>query len=104
MMKNEETPRMALEEQISVWKKKHGDVFLYTADGKSCYLKKPDRSILSAAAVIGKNDPLKYNEILLKNCWLGGDEEIKTDDGLFLGISQRLAELVEIKEGELKKL
>lgn len=103
-MKNEDKPEMTPESQIAAWKKKHGDVFRYSAGEKSCYLKKPDRSVLSAAAVIGKNDPLKYNEILLANCFLGGDEEIKTDDGLFLGISQKLAELVEIKEGELKKL
>ncbi|GHV11720.1 hypothetical protein FACS1894162_7350 [Bacteroidia bacterium] len=42
-----------------------------------CYLHRPDRKALSAASVIGKTDPLKYNEILLNNCWLGGDEEIK---------------------------
>lgn len=100
-MKQEEK---TIETKIAEWKKKHGDVFLYTADSKACYLKKPDRKTLSAAAAIGQNDPLKYNEILLNNCWLGGDEEIRTDDGLFLGISQKLAELVEVREGELKKL
>ena len=53
---------------------------------------------------IGKTDPMKYNEILLNNCWLAGDEEIKTDDALFLGVSTKLGELVEVKEAELKKL
>ena len=53
---------------------------------------------------MGKNDPMKYNEILLANCWLAGDEEIKEDDALFLGVSAKLGELVEIKEAELKKL
>ena len=24
--------------QIAAWKKKHGDVFAYEADGKTCYL------------------------------------------------------------------
>lgn len=91
-------------EQIEAWKKKHGDVFRVTVGGKVAYLKRPDRKTLGAAAVVGKNDPMKYNEILLKNCWLDGDEEIKTDDSLFLGVSSKLAELVEIKEAELKKL
>lgn len=35
---------------------------------------------------------------------LAGDEEIKTDDALFLGVSTKLGELVEVKEAELKKL
>jgi hypothetical protein len=92
------------EEQINEWKKKHGDVFLVRVDGREAYLKKPDRKTLGAAAVVGKNDPMKYNEILLGNCWLGGDEVIKTDDSLFLGVSAKLADLIEIKEAELKKL
>ena len=73
--------------QIDAWKKAHGDVFKVEVDGKVCYLKKPDRKVLGAASVLGKNDPMKYNEVLLENCWLDGDEEIKKDDSLFLGVS-----------------
>ena len=91
-------------EQIEAWKKKWGDVFCVTVGDKVAYLKRPSRQALSAAAVVGKNDPMKYNEILLGNCWLAGDEEIKTDDSLFLGVSAKLGELVEMKEAELKKL
>ena len=47
---------------------------------------------------------MKYNEILLNNCWIAGDEEIKKDDALFLGVSAKLADLIEVKEAELKKL
>lgn len=91
-------------EQIEAWKKKHGDVFCVTVGDKVAYLKRPDRKTLGAAAVVGKNNPMKYNEILLENCWLDGDPEIKTDDALFLGVSAKLGELVEVKEAELKKL
>jgi len=95
-----------LEQKILGWKEKYPKgVFVYeTEDGKTCYLHAPERKALSAAAVVGKNDPLKYNEILLNNCWLEGDEAIKKEDKYFLGISGKLAELVEIAEGELKKL
>lgn len=92
------------EQKIEGFKKKFGGVFQYTAEGKSCFLKKPSRQTISAASVVGKNNPMKYNEILLNGCWIEGDEELKTDDGLFLGVSQILADLIEIKEGELKKL
>lgn len=47
---------------------------------------------------------MKYNEFLLNNCWLEGDEIIKTDDALFLGVSAQLAEIIEMKEATLKKL
>lgn len=92
------------EEKIAEWKKAYGEVFQVEVDGHVAYLKKPTRKALSAAAVIGKTDPMKYNEILLNNCWIEGNEAIKTDDSLFLGISAQLAELIEIKEATLKKL
>lgn len=91
-------------EQIESWKKKHGDVFEVNVDGRTAYLKRPDRKVLGAASVLGKDDPMKYNETLLENCWLGGDEEIKTDDSLFLGVSSVLAEIIEIKKAEIKKI
>ncbi len=91
-------------EQIESWKKKHGDVFEVNVDGKTAYLKKPDRKVLGAASVLGKDDPMKYNETLLENSWLGGDEEIMTDDSLFLGVSSVLAEIIEIKKAEIKKI
>ena len=46
----------------------------------------------------------KHGKFLLNNCWLEGDEIIKTDDALFLGVSAQLAEIIEIKEATLKKL
>lgn len=103
-MNEKENNKTITPEQIESWKKKWGDVFCVTVGDKMAYLKRPSRQALSAAAVVGKNDPMKYNEILLNNCWLAGDEEIKTDDALFLGVSTKLGELVEVKEAELKKL
>ena len=100
MEKNEKTIAQKIEE----WKAKYGEVFMYEVDGKKCYLHKPSRSVLSAAASTSKGDNIRYNEFVLKNCWIDGDEEIRKDDGLFIGISQQLTELIGIKEGELKKL
>lgn len=76
-------------------------MFGYVALIKSCYLKKPARKALSYAAVSAQTDPLKYNEVILNDCWLAGDEEIKTDNGLFLSVSQKLPLLIEIKEAEV---
>lgn len=90
--------------QIAAWKKKHGDVFSYEADGLACYLCRPSRSTIAAASVVGRDDPFKFAEIVIANCWLGGDEALRTDDKYFMGLSQKVSELVEIKVGELKKL
>lgn len=94
----------ATEEQIAEWKKQYGEVWAAVCDGHVAYLKKPSRKALSYASVAGKENPLKFNELLLNDCWIAGSEEIKTNDSLFLGVSAKMAELVEIKEAELGKL
>jgi hypothetical protein len=94
----------ATPDQIKEWKEKYGVVNAVKVDGHICYLKNPSRSHLSAASVAAKTDPLKFNEVILRNCWLGGSEEIRTNDALFLGASGVLDQLIEIKEAELEKL
>lgn len=94
----------ATSDQIDAWKKQYGEIFSLTVDGHVCYLKKPDRKTLSFASMAGTKDPLKFNETLLNNCFIGGSEEIKKDDNLFLSASSKLADLIEIKEAELEKL
>lgn len=93
-----------IEKKIATWKEQYGNVYQVEVGGHVAYLKKPSRKTLGAAAVLGKADPMKYNEVLLNNCWIEGDETIKTDDSLFLGVSAQLAEIIEIKEATLKKL
>ncbi|MCQ2359955.1 MAG: hypothetical protein MJ009_00540 [Paludibacteraceae bacterium] len=94
----------ATEEQIASWKAKHGDVFKITVDGKCCFLHKPDRKVLGFASMASKENPLKFNEVILQNCWIDGDEEILTNDELFLSVSGKIGELIQIKEAELEKL
>lgn len=104
METNKTTTTKTLEQKIAEWKRKHGDVFQVEVGGRTCYLHKPDRRTLSAAAVVGGNDPMKYNEIILKSCWIEGDEEIKSDDELFLGVAGKLTEIIKIAEASVKKL
>ncbi len=90
-------------EQINNWKQQHGEVFEVAVDGKKGYLKKPDRKTLSYAMTNAQTNPLGFAEVVLENCWLGGDEDIKTNDGLFFAAAGQIDKLIEIKEAELKK-
>jgi len=98
----------ATKEQIAEWKAKYGTISKITvkADGgnKVCYLRNPSRKALGYASMAGKDNPLKFNEVVLNDCWLAGDEEIRTNDTLFLSVSGKIAELIEVKEAELEKL
>jgi hypothetical protein len=92
------------EQQIEQWKKQHGDVYLIEVDGRKAYLRPADRKTISYATAVGAKDPMAFNEALIQNCWLGGDEEIKTVDALFMGASAVLHELIEVKTASIKKL
>ena len=93
------------QEQIDQWKKKHGEIFkLDFEDGKEAFLKKPDRKIMSYAMTKMQSNPLGYAEVILNQCFLGGDEEVKTNDDYFFGAAAQLEQMIEAKNAALKKL
>lgn len=94
----------ATPEQIEAWKKQYGVVYAIIVDGKICYLKKPGRKEMSYAASIGTNDPMGMVEGILVTCFLGGCEDFKTDDDLFLAAASQLEDIVATKHAELVKL
>lgn len=89
-------------EQIKEWKAKHGELFEITVEDKSCILHRPTRKDLSYASAV--KDPIKMSEVMLNTLWVAGDEEIKEDDSLFLAAIQKMQEILEVKEAEIKKL
>ncbi|MDR2564371.1 MAG: hypothetical protein LBC98_10610 [Prevotellaceae bacterium] len=90
--------------KIEEWKKQYGSIFRIEVDGRECYLKPPSRKALGYASMAAKQNPLAFNEVILRECWLTGDEEIRTDDTLFLSVAPHLDRLIEVKEAELEKL
>lgn len=89
-------------QQIEEWKAKHGELFEITVGGKSCILHRPTRQDLSYVSVL--KDPIKISETMLNQLWVAGDEENKTDDSLFLAAIQKMQDVLEVKEAEIKKL
>jgi hypothetical protein len=102
--KEKEFKGQASAEQIEAWKKQNREIFELRIEKSVCYLKKPDRQTLKAMAAVAAGDPIKSSEIMLENCWIAGDNSIKTDDVKFLAAVAKLSELIEVKQAELKKL
>jgi hypothetical protein len=105
--KDKKEPFEASEVQIAEWKKKHGDVFaIESEDGKKrCYVRTPNRKELGAASTIMQSqDLVKYQEFLLNNIWLAGDEEMRNEDDYFFGCCAQLGEVCKVKEAKIKKL
>ncbi len=67
------------------------------------YIKKPSRNSLGAAMSLMQTNPLKANEIILKSNWLEGDERIMTDDDAFMSAGALLGEIIQVRQGEIKK-
>lgn len=89
-------------EQVKEWKARHGELFEITVEDKSCILHRPTRKDLSYASAV--KDPVKMSEVMLNALWVAGDEEIKEDDSLFLAAIQKMQDILEVKEAEIKKL
>lgn len=90
------------DQQIKAWKEMHGDLFVISVDEYSCILHKPTRKDLSYISSV--KDPIKMSELLLEQTWVAGDEEIKTNDELFMAVVSKMDEVIKVKEAEIKKL
>ena len=104
-MKNETAySGQATPEQIVEWKAKFGKVFEYKVEKKVCYLRSVDRSSYAAAASKVSTSPAKFNEIIIDNIWLGGDDDIRKKDEYYFGLSEFVDELMAKKKGSLTEL
>lgn len=90
-------------EMVEKWKAKYGDVFVIEGEGRKAWIRRPDRKVISAAAVNAGADLLKNRELILRNCWLGGDMALQNDDRYFLAIASQIDEIIDIAEVAIKK-
>lgn len=99
-----------LEQKIKQWKEKYGvvhqiDVPLEDeSQVATAYFRKPDLQLISAAAKFSESDPIKSGNILFENCWLGGDELVKSDDEARLSAIQALGQIFKVRTAAIKKL
>lgn len=68
------------------------------------YLKKPDRKCMNFAMVTMPKNIITAGKAVIKDCWLGGDEKLITEDAYFSSAAFQAIELVEIYQSRLKKV
>jgi hypothetical protein len=102
----------ATPEQIAAWKEAHNTnellaIKVKNKDGSTsiCYLKKADRNVSSLAYThIANKRMIEAGGVFIANCWLGGDERIKTVDSLYLAACQQAYDALDIAEAESEKI
>ncbi len=94
-------------ERLEVLKKQHTNVHTLAikkgTDWVCAFLKNPSRNIVSFYLAKISTDPVTAREVLLQNCWIEGDERLKTEDSLFYSTFPYLDSIMEVYEGVLKK-
>ncbi len=78
-------------------------------EDKKCRLSKMSRATLEL--VLGmitgtgiKAEMIRAGEVILRNCWVDGGQEILDQEDLLIGAALKAYDLIEIKEASLKKL
>lgn len=104
----------ATAQQIKDWKKETGQQYLDmikvklpNADNEFavCYLKEPPREIKAKAMTMyAQKQIMETGEFVIQNCWLGGDERIKTDERISEAAAVEANGLVEFYETFSEKI
>lgn len=84
-------------------KKEYGRIFTASADGMTAYFRKPNRKELSYALTL-QNKPLEMTEVLLKQCFIAGDNAMIEKTEYLLGCAPIAEKLLEVKQVELGEL
>lgn len=90
--------------QIEEWKGKYGEIIATEFDGLTAYLRKPNRTFWAAAEKATQSSSYDGNMSLVTNCWLGGDEILKTEMKYVNGIAEVLLDEVKAIKPIVKKL
>lgn len=79
--------------QIAAWKAQYGAVYALELGERTAYVRQPLPADLAHAHRSSGGDPFRLNSILFDNCWLAGEPDLKTDDGLYTNIVGAMAGL-----------
>ena len=67
-----------------------------------CELRRPSVETLSAVTKLSKTDEVRAAQILVGQCWVSGDEDIKQDGLLLLAVSGEFGRACQPKATRLK--
>lgn len=98
---------MDFTQTIDNLKKQGIETYTITCDnGKECLIRKPTIKTSSKILPImmAENaDLLKAGKIIIDECWIAGDDEIRKDEDLNAEVSLAALQVVQLKVAEIKK-
>lgn len=97
-------------EQVQAWKTQYDcKIFEFTAHKEGCedkraYFRSITPEVLEAWQTVRKTSSLQADDIIISNCWLAGDEEIRSRNEYKQGLRDWLGVLLDKVEGEMVEL
>lgn len=92
------------DKQIQEWKEKYGGVYALPVEDKTAYLREPDmKDFKRAFTAMQTNGDLAFGEEMITSLFIGGDEEIKTDDAYFLPARKEMVSFFNFDDAEITK-
>lgn len=94
-------------EQIEQWKKDFGGVYRLEYDDKRCWIRDPlnDINVMKRGmSAMQKGSISLFTETIINNCFLAGDEEIKSEEKYINGLEDDISEITEIPDAEVTKV
>jgi len=101
-MNTKETKLVIDDKQISEWKAKYGGVYELPVEDKTAYLREPKMKDYKRAFNAMSNGDLAFGEELINVLFIGGDEEIKTNDEYFLPARKEIKDFFNYEDPEIK--
>lgn len=91
--------------KVDELKKEYGAIYELSSGEHKAFFKNPDRNALALAlSYRAKDKVLEAGEVLLDNCYVGGDKAIVEDEMLRIAASLQIANIVELPDVQVKKL
>ena len=92
------------DKQIQEWKDKYGSVYALPVEDKTAYLREPKmKDFKRAFTAMQDSGDLAFGEQMINLLFIGGDEEIKTNDEYFLPARKEIKEFFNFDDAEISK-
>jgi hypothetical protein len=111
-----ETIEMSFDELVAKFKAEHGEVhvleIIVSKDEKGNpkdvakgIFKNPNRQVMGMAIkeMSGPLQAVGAGDVIIDNCWLGGDERIQTNEKIRTAACVHICQIVELYDGSVKK-
>lgn len=101
-MNTKATKTVIDDKQISEWKTQYGGVYMMPVEDKTAYFREPKMKDFKRAFNAMSNGDLAFGEEMINLLFIGGDEEVRTNDDYFLPARKEIKDFFNYDDPEIQ--